>query len=289
MSSLDVELSAAVALARECGAVALAYQTGGASAMQTRDKPDDEGPVTQADTEINARLVGALRAAFPGDAVVGEESADDAASAGRAGRCWYIDPIDGTTEYAQGEACWAIQIGLCIDGEPVLGVVYEAAAGRMTWGVRHGGRVEACVSRGHGDTVPLRPTAYGMSELRLVSSKSHASPKTLEVMAALGIGPERNFRIGSVGVKVNTIACGEAELYVHPRTGTKLWDTCAPHAVLAAAGGVLTDLWGDPLVYDPRRLGHARGLVASHGPHHAEIVAALRPLVEGWARAADGA
>jgi 3'(2'), 5'-bisphosphate nucleotidase len=285
VSNLDVELSAALALARECGVVALAYQTGGASAMQTRDKPDDEGPVTRADTEINARLVGALRAAFPGDAVIGEESAGDAATASGAGRCWYIDPIDGTTEYAQGEACWAIQIGLCIDGEPALGVVYEAASGRLTWGVRHGGRVQACVSRGDGDAVPLRPSTYGMAELRLVSSKSHASPKTLEVMAALAIPPERNFRIGSVGVKVNTIACGEAELYVHPRTGTKLWDTAAPHAVLAAAGGAMTDVWGRPLVYDPRSLGHAHGLVASHGPHHAEIVAALRPLVEGWTRA----
>jgi 3'(2'), 5'-bisphosphate nucleotidase len=140
------------------------------------------------------------------------------------------------------------------------------------------------VSRGDGDAVPLRPSSFGMPELRLVSSKSHASPKTLEVMAALAIPPERNFRIGSVGVKVNTIACGEAELYVHPRTGTKLWDTCAPHAVLAAAGGLITDLWGRPLRYDPHSLGHAHGLVASHGPHHAEIIATLRPLVEGWTR-----
>lgn len=285
MPNLDAELSAAVALARECGVVALTYQTGGASAMETRDKPDDEGPVTRADTEINARLVEALRAAFPGDAVVGEESAGDAAAAGGARRCWYIDPIDGTTEYAQGEACWAIQIGLCIDGEPVLGVVHEAASGRLTWGVRHEGHVQACVSRGDGDAVPLRPSSFGLHELRLVSSKSHASPKTLEVMAALGIPAERNFRIGSVGVKVNTIACGEAELYVHPRTGTKLWDTCAPHAVLAAAGGVMTDLWGRPLRYDPQSLGHAHGLVASHGPHHAEIIERLRPLVEGWTRA----
>ena len=282
MPVLDVELRMAIILARKCGAIALSYQTGGAEAMQTRDKPDDAGPVTQADTEINARIVGSLRAAFPGDVVIGEESEADAAVAGGAGRCWYVDPIDGTTEYAQGEACWAIQIGLCIDGEPVLGVVHEAASDLLTWGVCHGGRAEACIVRGDAPPAPLRPSTRGLDDLRLVSSKSHASPKTLEVMQALRIPPERNLRIGSVGVKINTIARGDAELYVHPRTGTKLWDTCAPYAVLRAAAGTITDLWGRPLAYDPRHLGHEAGLLASHGHHHLTLVDTLRPLVESW-------
>lgn len=271
----------ALALAHRCGAIALDYQAAGVAAMQTQEKPDDEGPVTRADTEINEILVQVLRSTFPGDAVVGEESSGDAAAASGASRCWYIDPIDGTTEYARGESSWAIQIGLCIDGEPVLGVVHEAATGRLTWGVRFGETREAWCER---DKVRTRlcPTERGMSQLRIMTSKSHASPRTDEVLAALAIPPERNLRTGSVGVKINAIACGEAELYVHPRMGTKLWDTCAPAAVLRAAGGAISDLWGRPLVYDPRRLAHEAGLVASHGWHHAEIVTALRPLVEGW-------
>ncbi len=277
--NLERELLQALELARECGRIALAYQTGGTAAMETRDKPGDEGPVTRADTEINARLVEALRAAFPGDAVIGEESDGDAAAAAGASRCWYIDPIDGTTEFALGDACWAIQIGLCVDGEPVLGVVYEAAVRRLAWGVRGRG---AWVDRGEGPAAPLRPSTRGLADLRVVSSKSHASPRTGEVLAALGIPPERNLRTGSVGVKIGYIARGDAELYVHPRTGTKLWDTCAPAALLQAAGGAVTDLWGRPLRYDPRRLRHDAGLIASHGPHHAEIVATLRPRVEAW-------
>ena len=59
---------------------------------------------------------------------------------------------------------------------------------------------------------------------------------------------------------------------------------CAPWALLRAVGGSITDLWGHPLVYDPRRLGHDNGLVASHGPHHADILAAIRPLVDDWYR-----
>lgn len=254
--------------------------------MQTRDKPDDAGPVTRADTEINARLVSALREAFPGDAVIGEESAGDSAAAADVRRCWYVDPIDGTAEFARGDTCWAIQIGLCIDGEPVLGVVHEAAERRLTWGVIAPDRREAYLLLGDDAPAPLRPSARTLAELRLVSSLSHASPRTLEVMEVLGIPPERNLRVGSVGVKMNAIARGAADLYVHPRTGTKLWDTCAPWAVLRAAGGDATDLRGSPLVYDPRRLSHDDGLIASHGPHHAEILAALRPLVEAWTRKA---
>ena len=272
---LDREQSLAVALARECGALAVRYQTGD---LDTRDKPDEAGPVTRADTEVNARIVTALRAAFPDDDIVAEESG--AEFRGRP-RCWFIDPIDGTTEYARGEDEWAVQIGLCIDGEPVFGVVHEAGAGRLARGIRWRGVSEAWLETA-GTTTPLRPTPHDLAALRLVSSKSHASPKIDDVMRALAIPADRNLRIGSTGVKMTAVARGLADLYVHPSRGTSLWDVCAPHAVLAAAGGTATDVRGEPLVYDLAHLKNAYGLLASHGPHHPAIVAALAPAVVGW-------
>ncbi len=273
---LDRELSLALDLARSCGALALSYQTGGQ--LATREKPDDEGPVTRADLEVNARITGALRQAFPGDDVIGEES--DVVIAGRS-RCWYVDPIDGTSEFARGEDEWAVHIGLCVDGEPVLGVVHEAGAGRLAWGVRWAGEARAELEQG-GLRRPLRTADAELAALRLVSSKSHASPKIREVMQALAIPEARNLRLGSTGVKTTAVARGLAELYVHPSRGTKLWDSCAPHALLAAAGGRMTDVRGAPLVYDPRHLGNDFGLLASHGPRHDEIVAALAPIVGRW-------
>ncbi len=273
---LDHELSLALDLARSCGALALSYQTGGL--LATREKANDEGPVTRADLECNARIVQALREAFPGDDVIAEES--EPVSVGRA-RCWYIDPIDGTSEFARGEDEWAVQIGLCIDGEPVLGVVHEAGAGRLAWGLRWRGEVVAQLESG-GRREPLRTGTSDMTALRLASSKSHASPKIAGAMRALAIPGSRNFRMGSVGVKMSTVARGVTDLYVHPSRGTKLWDSCAPQALLAAAGGQMTDVRGEPLVYDPRHLGNDFGLLASHGPHHAEIVAALAPVIGEW-------
>jgi 3'-phosphoadenosine 5'-phosphosulfate (PAPS) 3'-phosphatase len=274
--SLDRELSLALDLARSCGALALSYQTGGL--LATRDKPNDEGPVTRADTEVNARIVDALRRGFPDDDVISEES--DAVLAGRS-RCWYVDPIDGTTEFARGEDEWAVQIGLCVDGEPVLGVVHEAGADRLAWGLRWRGDIVAELEQA-GARRSLRTVDRGLAGLRLVSSKSHASPKIVEVMQRLAIPEERNQRMGSMGVKMAVIARGLADLYVHASRGTKLWDVCAPHALLAAAGGQVSDVRGEPLVYDPRQLVNAWGLLASSGPAHPEIVAALAPAVAGW-------
>lgn len=276
---LDREQALALALARECGALALSYQTGD---LETREKPDQAGPVTRADTEVNTRIVTALRAHFPDDDIVAEESG--AELRGRA-RCWYVDPIDGTSEYARGEPEWAVQIGLCIDGEPVFGVVHEAGAGRLAWGLRWAGESVAWLEQA-GVTTPLRPSDRDVAALLLVSSKSHASPKILDVMQALAIPPERNLRIGSTGVKMMAVARGVADLYVHPSRGTSLWDVCAPHAVLAAAGGVATDVRGLAIPYDPTHVTNDHGLLVSHGPHHPAVVAALAPVVGGWFTAA---
>ena len=77
---------------------------------------------------------------------------------------------------------------------------------------------------------------------------------------------------------------GVRDLYVNPWPKTKVWDTCAPQAILERAGGRLTDLFGGPLDYGELR--QPRGLVASNGRVHDEVVAKLAPLFEHLRRAA---
>ncbi|MEZ4451058.1 MAG: 3'(2'),5'-bisphosphate nucleotidase CysQ [Nannocystaceae bacterium] len=280
---LKHELDFALELAERCGAIALELQRQGPDALCTREKTGDDGPVTRADTEINSVIVGALRATFPGDAIVAEESAESSHAVRQAApRCWFIDPIDGTTEYARGEDSWAIHIGLCVDGEPTLGVVHEGARGRTSWGIGRGEGAGAWGRRAGGEPFPLRPGGGALDRLRMVSSKSHASPRITAVMEALAIPPERNLRIGSLGVKLMTIAWGEADVYVHPRSGTKLWDTCAPEAVLRAAGGVTTDLRGAPLRYRDPTVHNLAGIVSTRGDVNLDILARLLPLTSTW-------
>ena len=72
-------------------------------------------------------------------------------------------------------------------------------------------------------------------------------------------------------------------MYVNPAGHSKLWDACGPEAILVEAGGRMTDVRGEPLDYRGRELGNVRGLIASNGILHDEVVARLAALFPGGA------
>ena len=83
--------------------------------------------------------------------------------------------------------------------------------------------------------------------------------------------------VGSIGLKIGLVSEALRDLYVYTGGRTKIWDTCGPEAILAAAGGRMTDVDGNPLVYDQPDLYNRRGIVASNGPLHDFVIAALVP------------
>ena len=85
--------------------------------------------------------------------------------------------------------------------------------------------------------------------------------------------------VGSVGLKIGLVAEAARDLYVYTGGRTKIWDTCGPEAILRGAGGRMTDIDGNPLVYDRPDLYNRRGIVASNGPLHDFVIATLAPLV----------
>ncbi len=286
MLDLRPELEVALRLADECGAIALRYQQGGADALQTEEKAHGGGPVTRADKEVDRRLVEALLEAFPGDTILAEESHAESRlpptlRGRREGRCWLIDPVDGTRDFARGEPHWAIHIGLAIEGRPLLGVVAEPAKGRLTWGLVEGEGAGASCRDAKGER-SVTVASPNRAALRLVSSKSHSSPRTDEIAARLGVPPDRHQRIGSTGVKITMVARGEADVYAHPTAGTKLWDSGAPQAILEAAGGRLTDLAGQPLRYLDEDIGNRRGLLATSAALQAEVADELASMAADW-------
>ncbi len=164
-------------------------------------------------------------------------------------------------------------IGLVEHGRPVLGVVYQPTIDRMFYASAAGAFGQTA-----DGTRPLAvSTIAAAADARLVASASHRSDDIDRVKTALGIDDEQN--VGSVGVKLALIALGVRDLYVNPWPKTKAWDTCAPEAILVRAGGRLTDLFGAPIEYTAN-LGHPRGLVASNGLIHDEVVARIAPLFE---------
>lgn len=261
-------------LAHEAGAVLLRHF----GRHGTVDRKDRNEPVTIADREANALIVGGIRNAFPGDWVLSEEEPDPPGRLS-AERVWMVDPMDGTEDFIQGETGFSVMIGLCERSHPVAGVVYRPATDTLYH-----------AARGMGAFVKDRSirvsSAAALDGVRLVASYSHRSPVLDRVREALGATDEMN--IGSVGLKVGLVAEGTRDLYVNPSGRSKLWDACAPQAILEQAGGTLSDLDGRPLRYGESELQNRRGLIASNGALHPEVVSRLRPLFAEGARSRAG-
>jgi 3'(2'), 5'-bisphosphate nucleotidase len=263
---LGIELAAALELARDAGTVVMKLRGG---ELGVELKPGDE-PVTIADKRASELIVAGLRARFPNDPVISEELPLAEATL-RAQRLWLIDPIDGTKDFIRGSDGFSVMIGLLRGGRPALGVVHQPALDRTYFATPDGGAHVVT----NGTVEPLAvSTVANAAEARLVASASHRSPDIDRVKRTLGIENEQN--VGSVGVKLCLIAIGVRDLYVNPQAKTKVWDTCAPEAILTRAGGRLSDLFGDPIDYS--ELGQRRGLVATNGHVHDEVVAKLAPL-----------
>jgi 3'(2'), 5'-bisphosphate nucleotidase len=268
-SDLQHELDVAVRLSQQAGdAIMGYYQTG----LAVDYKEGDE-PVTDADRAADALIAAGLRAAFPGDGLLTEESADDLLRLERE-RVWIVDPLDGTTEFLTETGDFVVQIALTFRGQPLLGVIYQPVERRLFYAVRGRGAHQVC----DGQTGRLHVSAEpDPAQMRLVASRSHYSPFIEAARQALGI--REVSRLGSVGLKVGLLAEGACDLYLATNLA-KEWDICAPHALLLEAGGVLTNLCGEPLIYNKADVVECRGLIGSNGRVHARIVEILAPLLE---------
>ncbi|HHY53948.1 MAG TPA: 3'(2'),5'-bisphosphate nucleotidase CysQ [Chloroflexi bacterium] len=272
ISTLDLtqELEFVARLAREAATIVNTFYIG---SSEVRYKPGDE-PVTEADRSANQHIVNRIRARFPDDGILSEESKDDLARLNQT-RVWIIDPLDGTKEFIARNGEFSIMIGLAVAGRPVLGVVQQPATGLLYAGAvgqgaflyEDGERVELTVS----DLADIKA-------MTMVSSRSHRQQIVDRIRAQLNITRERVS--GSVGLKVGLITRQLADLYIHPSPGCKEWDLCAPQALLEAAGGRITDCWGNPLRYNKRDVRAHNGLIATNGVLHDQVVEVVAAICE---------
>jgi 3'(2'), 5'-bisphosphate nucleotidase len=265
------ELAVAEDLALQASRLVLGYHR---TDLVIESKAGNE-PVTRADREASELIVAGLRQAFPDDVVLSEELPDDGSRHGRP-RVWMVDPIDGTSDFIQGESGFVVMIGLVVDGRPHVGAVAHPLSRRLYSGI-----VGVGAWHKDPDAAPVRLHTSELARppgIRLVASKTHRTPRVDAVKKALGITDELN--VGSVGLKIGLVSDGERDLYVYTGSRTKIWDTCGPEAILHGAGGRMTDLDGKPLVYDQPDLYNRRGIVASNGPLHDYVIGALAPHVQ---------
>ncbi|MFN7114136.1 MAG: 3'(2'),5'-bisphosphate nucleotidase CysQ [Alphaproteobacteria bacterium] len=225
--------------ARAAGAIELKYYHEGADVI---DKADGS-PVTRADQEAEALIAAALKDIAPDIPMVGEESV----AAGTipdisGGRFFLVDPLDGTREFITGGGDFTVNIALLENFIPVMGIIYVPVSDALYYGANG----KAFMSLQGAPAQEMRVRAVPPQGLTVVASKRHGDPEGLENFLK---GRSVDTMISrSSSLKFCVIAAGEADLY--PRLGpTSEWDTAAGDAILRAAGGKVTQLDGQPLVY----------------------------------------
>jgi len=228
-----------IPLARSAGDVILDVY---ATDFAVRGKAD-ASPVTEADDKAEAVILRGLAALAPDIPVVSEEAASGGCVPAIDEIFWLVDPLDGTKEFISRNGEFTVNIALIEHGVPVLGVVLAPALNRLYAGAEG---VGAFVVSATGSRTESKVREVPADGLVVVSSRSHGDADALDRFLA-GRKLASSVNAGS-SLKFCLIASGVADLY--PRLGrTMEWDTAAGHAVLRAAGGRVTDLHGNELLY----------------------------------------
>ncbi len=254
-AALDEDLSgllpAVVTAAVDAGAV-IQQCRGDGSATQKLDGSVLTAADRAADTLLKARLLGLRPVGW-----LSEETAD---SPNRltARELWIVDPLDGTKEFVQGLPEYTVAIALVRDGRPVLGVVHNPATGD-TWSAMRG--AGACDGTGRRLSVAAgRGLLASRTEIRLGEFEPFAADWDVQPL-------------GSIQYKLARIADGSAAL-TFSRGPKHEWDVCAGALLIEEAGGLVPDLFGEPLRYNQSFPKHP-GVLAGHP----ESVAAARGLI----------
>ncbi len=202
----------------------------------------DASPVTGADGRAEALIVQVLTRLTPGVPIVAEEAHAAGHACTAAPHFWLVDPLDGTKEFVSRNGEFTVNVALIENGVPVVGVVSAPAQGRLWVGVVGEG---AWVEDGDGRR-DIRCRNIPDEGLTVVASRSHGDAQALDTY--LRGRTVAAVRSAGSSLKLCLVASGDADLY--PRFGrTMEWDIAAGHAVVAAAGGNVTDLRGEPLRY----------------------------------------
>jgi 3'(2'), 5'-bisphosphate nucleotidase len=240
----DAELAAD--LARQAGHLLLAL----------RDRGEFAGKLLgeEGDRLANALLVSELRRARPDDALLSEEEKDNPARLGKS-RAWIVDPVDGTREYGEGRADWAVHVALAIGGTPAIGAVALPALGLVLRS---------------DQPIDLSPPP---ARLRMLVSRTRPAREAVAVAEALGA---ELVPMGSAGAKAMAVVRGEADIYLHSG-GQYEWDSCAPVAVALAHGLHASRIDGSPLIYN-RADTYVPDLLICHREHAEQVLALVRDV-----------
>lgn len=259
---LSAELETAVEAARKAAAIQMELY----ERLEHVDFKSEKDVVTIADHRSEEAILELIGQAFPGDAFLAEESGESGDTGETADRLWVIDPLDGTVNYANGIPFFAVSIGLCVDGEPSLGVVLDPTRDELFTAIRGGG----AFLDGRRIHNPGRKLSDAVVALGLPSSGFGKQYREIR----------RRVRItramGSATLSLTYTANGRFDAYVQ-WTKLSVWDICAAGVIALEGGATVTSALGNDW-FGIGMPSKSIGIAAASPEHHATV---LRLLAEG--------
>lgn len=252
------------AIAREAGDL---LRQGQLEAFQLDRKSSSIDLVTEYDRRAEALIVEKLRHHFPDHSIVGEEGASYEGSSAEGYR-WYVDPLDGTNNFAHHIPHFAVSLGLFRQDTPVLAVLCDPMRDELYWAekgkgaFRNGTRLQVSDAPNVGDAILASGYPYDR----------HHDPVDNIAQTGLFLKKCQGFRrFGAAALDLAFVAAGSLDGFWEFKLAS--WDIAAGVLLVTEAGGTVTRIDGSPLGW-PTERNH---IVASNGKIHQEMLDILAP------------
>ncbi len=278
----DEDLQSLLAIARKAG-------WGAGEILRTMQNSElgvqnsEDGPVTAADNAANEFILNLLQTEL-GTQEFGYLTEETFKLQPHSDRLtqpwvWVIDPLDGTREYIDLTAEYAVHIALVHNHRPVLAVVACPAVGKLYSAILGGGTY---VELQDGCLSPIQVSRRDRpDQLIVVISKSHRNQRLNQLMQQFPCQTQKS--VGSLGGKIAAIVEQDADVYISLSSSSapKDWDLAAPELVLTEAGGKFTHFDGSPLLYNQEDVTQWGGLLASNGTCHEALCTEATRILAG--------
>ena len=248
-----------------------------------KNKNNDD-PVTLADLEVNDLIIKRINEKyedFNWEILSEENFKINPQYLDNAEWLWVLDPLDGTKDFIQGTGNYAMHLALNYKKKPYIGVVLIPEKDEL-W-IAHAEKIW-CEKRDGSIRKPNLSENNILQEMTIVTSKNHRNQRLKDLIEKINF--KKTIVMGSIGCKVASIIRGESDIYIAlslpGKSAPKDWDFAAPEAILKAAGGYITNIDNDDLVYSKADLKHPGIIIASNNKrNHKRICSQIKEIIEG--------
>ena len=246
---------------------------------------DNNDPVTLADLEVNDLIINRINQKYKDTnwEILSEENFKiDSNSSINSDWLWILDPLDGTKDFIQGTQNYAMHLALNYKKKPFIGVVLIPEKNELwishpekIWCEKRDGTI---LKQNLSDTKILK-------EMTIVTSKNHRNEKLKDLIKKINF--KKTIVMGSIGCKITSIIRGDSDIYISlslpGKSAPKDWDFAAPEAILKAAGGSITNIDNDDLVYGRTDLKHSGIIIASNNKeNHKRICSQVKEIIDEY-------